>query len=99
MNETRKTDIYKSQRGFTLTEVLVATAIFAIIFIAALMVWDRSNRVFQQGVEAGDMQQNTRVAFDKLVSDVRMAGFDYDRDGRPFGLLGIQPWQPNKLYN
>ena len=41
-----------SQRGFTLTEVLVATAIFAIILIAALLVYDRSNKVFKAGVEA-----------------------------------------------
>lgn len=73
------------QAGFSLTEVLVATFIFAIIFVAALMIYDRSNRVFKQGVEASDSQQSTRVAFDTLVSDLRMAGFDYDRDGIPTG--------------
>lgn len=74
---------YSGQRGFTVAEVLTATAIFAIIFVAALMIYDRSNRVFKQGVEASEVQQNTRIAFDKMVSDVRMAGFDYDRDGLP----------------
>lgn len=74
---------YSRQRGFTVAEVLTATAIFAIIFVAALMIYDRSNRVFKQGVEASEVQQNTRIAFDKMVSDVRMAGFDYDRDGLP----------------
>jgi prepilin-type N-terminal cleavage/methylation domain-containing protein len=74
---------YTHQRGFTLAEVLTATAIFAVIFVAALMIYDRSNRVFKQGVEASEVQQNTRIAFDKMVSDLRMAGFDYDRDGLP----------------
>jgi prepilin-type N-terminal cleavage/methylation domain-containing protein len=74
---------YSRQRGFTIAEVLTATAIFAIIFVAALMIYDRSNRVFKQGVEASEVQQNTRIAFDKMVSDIRMAGFDYDRDGLP----------------
>lgn len=78
---TRRT--LRSQSGFSLAEALVATAVFAILFIAALLVYDRSNRVFKSGVEAADMQQNTRVAFDKLVADVRLAGFDYDRDGVP----------------
>src|SRR6266852_5013551 len=74
---------YEQQRGFTVAEVLTATAIFAVIFVAALMIYDRSTRVFKQGVEASDVQQNTRIAFDKMISELRMAGFDYDRDGLP----------------
>ena len=73
----------RSQAGFSLAEVFVATAIFAVIFIAALLVYDRSNKVFKSGVEAADLQQNTRVAFDKLMADTRLAGFDFDRDGVP----------------
>lgn len=73
----------RSSYGFTLTEILVAIAIFAIIFVAALMIYDRSNQLFKSGIEASDAQQSTRVAFDRLVSELRMAGFDYDRDGRP----------------
>jgi prepilin-type N-terminal cleavage/methylation domain-containing protein len=79
---------HNRQRGFSLAEVLVALAIFAIIFLAALTAYDRSNRVFKTGVESSNMQQNTRVAFDKLVSDVRMAGYDFDRDGIPTGSVG-----------
>src|SRR5436190_15200941 len=73
------------QRGFTLAEILVTTAIFAIIMIAALTVYDRSNKVFKTSTEAADLQQSTRIAFDKLVSDLRMAGFDYSRGGIPTG--------------
>src|SRR6266566_6669193 len=72
-----------NERGFTLAEVLVATAVFAIIFVATLLIYDRSNRVFSAGSQASDMQQNTRVAYEKLVSDVRLAGFDYKRGGIP----------------
>jgi prepilin-type N-terminal cleavage/methylation domain-containing protein len=75
----------RHQRGFTLAEILVTTAIFAIIMIAALTVYDRSNRVFKSGTESADMQQSTRIGFDKLVSDLRMAGFDYNRGGIPTG--------------
>jgi prepilin-type N-terminal cleavage/methylation domain-containing protein len=73
------------QRGFTLAEILVTTAIFAIIMIAALAVYDKSNRVFKSGVESADMQQSTRIGFDKLVADLRMTGFDYNRGGDPTG--------------
>src|ERR1051326_3534117 len=75
----------KRQRGFTLTEVLVATAIFTIVMLAALLMYDRNNRVFKSGVQASDVQQNTRIGFDKLVSDLRIEGFDYNRNGDPSG--------------
>ncbi|HEX3071538.1 MAG TPA: prepilin-type N-terminal cleavage/methylation domain-containing protein [Thermoanaerobaculia bacterium] len=75
--------IPRTQRGFTLVEILVTTAIFAIIMIAALSVYDQSNKVFKTSTEQADMQQSTRIGFDKLVSDVRMAGFDYSRGGTP----------------
>src|SRR5512142_1308011 len=78
----------KRQLGYSLAEVLVALAIFAVIFRAALTAYDRSNRVFKQGVESANMQQNTRVAFDKVVGDLRMAGYDFDRDGIPTGSTG-----------
>jgi prepilin-type N-terminal cleavage/methylation domain-containing protein len=71
----------RSERGYTLTEIVVAVAIFSIIFVAALLVYDKANRVFKDSMEASDLQQNTRVGFDKLVSELRMAGFDFDRDG------------------
>lgn len=88
----------RSQRGFSLAEVLTATAIFALIFVAALVMYDRSNRVYKQGVEAADTQQNTRVAFDKLVAELRMTGFDYDRDGSPTSSMA-STWQPNAPYS
>lgn len=71
------------QRGYSLAEILVAVAVFAVIFVAALLIYDRSNRVFKSGVESSDLQQNTRIAFDKLVAELRMAGYDFDRDGEP----------------
>lgn len=79
MNRTAR----NQQRGFTLAEILVTTAIFAVIMIAALSIYDQSNRVFKTGTESADMQQSTRIGFDKLVADLRMAGFDYNRGGTP----------------
>jgi prepilin-type N-terminal cleavage/methylation domain-containing protein len=74
---------WQGQRGFSLTEILVAVAIFTVLMVAALTLYDRSNKVFKQANEAAEMQQNTRVAFEKIVSEVRMAGFDYKRTGIP----------------
>lgn len=78
-------DTCRQQRGFTLTEILVAITIFTVIILASLAVYNQQNKVFKSGVESSEMQQNTRVGFDKLVNDLRMEGFDYDRDGIPAG--------------
>ncbi|HKR64422.1 MAG TPA: fibronectin type III domain-containing protein [Thermoanaerobaculia bacterium] len=87
----------KSQRGMSLAEMIVTTAIFAVVFIIALTLYDQGNKVFKSSVESADMQQNTRAGFDRLVSDVRMAGYDADRDGvparAPSGL-----WSPLTVY-
>lgn len=88
----------RNQRGFTLLEVMVATAIFVVIMVAALVLYSRSNKVFKHGVESADTQQSTRIAFDKLVMDVRMAGFDYDRDGVP-AVSNTTVWTANRNYN
>jgi prepilin-type N-terminal cleavage/methylation domain-containing protein len=84
------------QRGFTLAEVLVATAVFAVIFIATLLIYDRSNKVFSSGTQASDLQQNTRVGYEKLVSDLRLAGFDYKRAGVPTN--AVPQWLPSTPY-
>ena len=73
----------RRQGGYTLMEILVAVAIFATVMIVALLLYDQSNRVFKQANESAEMQQNTRVAYEKVVADLRMAGFDYKRAGTP----------------
>jgi len=88
---------FAAQRGMSMAEILVASAIFLLIVVTALMVYDQSNKIFKTSVESSEMQQNTRAGFDRLVSDVRMAGFDVDRDGVPIrSAAGV--WQPLTMY-
>lgn len=96
MNDIGRTT-RNSQRGMTLVEVLVATSIFIVILLAAMMIYDQSNKMFKTSVESADLQQNTRAGFDRLVADVRMAGFDADRDGVPVR-APAGPWQPSTAY-
>jgi len=95
INKTQRTT--RGQRGMSLTEVVVTTAIFAVIFIVALTLYDQGNKVFKTSVESADMQQNTRAGFDRLVSDLRMAGYDADRDGVP-SRAPSGPWAPLTVY-
>lgn len=71
--------------GFTLAEVMVATGIFAIVVLAAFALYDLSTGQYRAGEQAMDAQQNSRVAFDQLISDLRMTGFDVNRTGENQG--------------
>jgi len=67
--------------GFTLAEVMVAIAVFAVIAAIAMTLYQRLQRSFKQGENATAQQQNTRIAFDRMMADLRMAGFNYNPDG------------------
>ncbi len=87
----------KSERGFSLVEMIIAVAIMVVVIVAAFLIYDKSNQVFKQSSESADMQQNTRIAYEKLVADIRMAGFDYKRGGR-ISASGAAAWAPARAY-
>ncbi len=87
------------QRGFSLVEVMVATAILVVILVAILMLYDRANKVFKSGNEAADMQQNVRIAYDRMVGDIRMAGFDYKRGGALLPGQNAAAWASGRAYS
>lgn len=69
--------------GFTLAEMLVAVTVMAIVFIVVFSLYDSLQKSFKLSENAATQQQNTRVAFDRMVADVRMAGFNHNPDGDP----------------
>ena len=72
--------------GFTLLEVLVAAAIFSTVLATAFVIFAAARRSYMWGENLADRQQGTRVAFARLVADVRMAGFNYDPAGARLGI-------------
>jgi hypothetical protein len=85
-----------AEAGYSLAELTTAIAVFVVVMTAALLVYDRSNRVFSQNAQSADMQQATRVAYEKILQDVRLAGYDYKRAGVPTSAYPI--WQPSVTY-
>jgi len=69
------------ERGMTLIEVLVATAILAIAVLIALAVYDASRGAFKKGENATEQQESVRIAYDRIVADLRMLGYNSDPDG------------------
>jgi len=63
-----------SKRGFTLIEIMVATAIFAIIMVGILNMLDTSTRLSKVETAVADTQENVRFAAYHIMRTVRMMG-------------------------
>lgn len=63
-----------SKSGFTLVEVMVATAIFAIFMVGMLNLLDTSSKITQVETSLADTQENVRFAAYHIMRTARMIG-------------------------
>jgi prepilin-type N-terminal cleavage/methylation domain-containing protein len=63
-----------SQAGFSLVELLLASAVTLIVVGGALGLIGPAQRIFQAQPEASDVQQRVRVGIETLRRDLLMAG-------------------------
>jgi type IV pilus assembly protein PilW len=78
-----------SQRGFTLTELMVALAISAVVVTGMYRTFVQQQRVSMQQEQLTEARQNARLSMDALIEEIRDAGFD------PGGLAGAGIVQAN----
>jgi prepilin-type N-terminal cleavage/methylation domain-containing protein len=71
----------RSTAGFSLIEMLVASAIFAIVAAVAFIFYTAAQKSYKMGENFSDQQQATRVAFDRMIADLRLAGYNTNPDG------------------
>lgn len=78
----------RARAGFTLLELLVASAIGAFITLAAVAFASQQTRLLGLTSEVLDVSQSGRFAIDRLAADLRVAGAGtgYDEGGRFTGL-------------
>jgi len=67
--------------GLTLIELLVAMTVLLIAMSAALSMYDATCTAFKKSEQAAEQQQGTRIAFDRIGTDLQMAGFNFNPDG------------------
>ncbi len=76
-----------AQSGFTITELLVSTAIMMGVLAGIFTILNPSQGTFQAQPEVSDMQQRLRVAVDTLSKELMMAGAGV-YSGSAVGALG-----------
>ena len=65
----------RGQDGFTLVELMVAMSIFMLILVGIFQVFDPSRNAYQVSERKLDVQQNARVAMDRMARQIRMTGY------------------------
>src|SRR5258706_8094 len=63
-----------SEQGFTLVELMIATAMLLVVMSTALSFFARSQRVYTNERVTLDMVQDMRTVFDRFTNEIRMAG-------------------------
>jgi len=62
--------------GFSLVEVLVSTALFSLVLASMYLLYTTMLGAMSRGEMFSDLQQNARVGLQRMVQEVRMAGYD-----------------------
>lgn len=61
----------RSERGLTVIELLVATAVFALLVLIVDALFFSANRSSKKTELAADVQQNARIAVERLTREIR----------------------------
>lgn len=68
----------RDQRGFTLIELLIVAALLGVVMAAVLGLVQTTQRHVHTAEEVVEVQQNLRVALERMSRDLRLAGFLVD---------------------
>jgi prepilin-type N-terminal cleavage/methylation domain-containing protein len=62
-----------NERGFTLAELLVASAVLGLLMLGVFTVQRQGLKAYQVGSARVEVQQNARAALDTMVNEIRRA--------------------------
>jgi len=64
------------EAGFTLVELLVAMVMAAVVLAAASLAFQMAGATVRGGTDQAQAQQNARVAVERMIQEIRGAGYD-----------------------
>ena len=69
----RVSAMFRDERGFTLAELLVVTAVLGLILAGVVLVQQRGQEAYLFGSHRVEVQQNNRSALELMVRELRSA--------------------------
>ena len=69
------TEVLRSERGFTLAELLVACAVIALVMAGLLVSLQAGQEAYLRGSNEVEATQSVRVALERMAQELRVAGF------------------------
>ena len=73
--------VVRDERGFTLTELLMATAMMGFVLSAGLLALQAGTQASEVTTGRAEAQSNARFALSQMVTDMRGAGYDPTSNG------------------
>jgi prepilin-type N-terminal cleavage/methylation domain-containing protein len=67
--------MHSGEKGVTLIELLIALVMSSLLIAALFRVFISQQRIYTVQEQVVDIQQNVRVAINRMMSEIRMAGF------------------------
>jgi prepilin-type N-terminal cleavage/methylation domain-containing protein len=87
-------NFFKKSKGVTLIELLIAMLISAILVAGIYRTFIHQQKTYATQEQVADMQQNVRVAINRMMREIRMAGFGNVQGVLPVTFLGVRTY-PN----
>jgi prepilin-type N-terminal cleavage/methylation domain-containing protein len=87
--------LFMKEKGVTLIELLVALAISAILIAGIYRAFIHQQKTYATQEQVADMQQNVRVAINRMMREIRMAGFGIEQNILPVTFQGGTRTYPN----
>jgi len=90
-------NIFKKAKGITLIELLIALVISSILIAGIYRTFIQQQKSYATQEQVADMQQNVRVAINRMMREIRMTGFGNVQGVLPVTFPGVGRTYPNVI--